>query len=200
MDLTGNIRRAVQSVRAEEAGRKARAQERTRVRAAQFRQRSEEAQRAAAEAQKRERATLRCTGWFIGATDPPDEAMIPNICTVVLGPDGIKIAQSIGQKSNWSLDIPWQEIQNVEVEDATKSTQRSKTRMRQGKMGSVFKWNQWVPVAETETITSVASELLVESNRGSFYFQLVDVGGMRLKGWLMATKSSRNAPADSRAD
>lgn len=172
---------------AEKAERKARAQEQARVRA-EFRQRSEEAQRAAAEAQKREKATLRCTGWFMGATEHPDGALIPNICKVVLDPDGIKIAQSIGRKSNWALDIPWQEIQNIEVEDATKSAQRSKTRMRQGKMGSVFKWNQWIPVAETETITSVASEMLVESDRGAFYFQLVDIGGKRLKGWLMGTK------------
>jgi hypothetical protein len=129
----------------------------------------------------------------MGATEPPDGALIPNVCTVALDPEGIKIAQSIGKKSNWALDIPWEEIQNIEVEDATKSTQRSKTRMRQGKMGSVFKWNQWIPVAETETITSVASEMLVESDRGAFYFQLVDVGDKRLKGWLIGTKSSWNA-------
>lgn len=173
---------------AEKAEREARAQEQARLKAAEFRQRSEEAQRAAAEVQKREKATLRCTGWFMGATEPPDGALIPNICKVVLHPDGIKIAQSIGRKSNWTLDISWQEIQNIEVEDATTRTQRSQTRMRQGKMGGVFKWNQWIPVAETETITSVASEMLVESDRGAFYFQLVDVGGKRLKGWLMGTE------------
>jgi hypothetical protein len=166
------------------AERRAHAQEQARVKAAEFRQRSEQARRAAAEAQKREEATLRRDGRLLGATEAPEGARLGDVCKVVLDPDGIKVEQA----NRAVVDIPWTVVRHVEVEDATMSMQRSKTRQRVGRMGGVFKFAQFVPVAETKTITDRRADILIESDRGAFYLQLLRTEHRVLKGWLMGTE------------
>jgi hypothetical protein len=178
---------------AERTERKARDQQQARERAAVFKERSERAEKEAAEAQTREKATLRRDGRFLGTTQTLDGVRVGDVCKVVLDPDGIKVAQA----NRYVVDLPWSEVHNIEVEDATTSIQRSKTRQRVGRMGGVFKFAQFVPVAETKTITDQRADVLIESDCGGLYLQLLRTEHRVLKGWLMRNRRPMEGTASS---
>ena len=178
--------RAIAKARSEteKAERKANHQAEAQQRAREVQERAAENKKQRQETAEREKATLRRDGWLLGSTQPLDGARIPNVCKVVLDPDGIKVAQN----NRWVLNLPWGAVWSVEVEDASTSSQRTKTRQRLGHMGGIFKHAQFVPVAETQTITQLSAEMLIKSDQGNFYLQLSQIQDRRLKGWLMGTQ------------
>jgi hypothetical protein len=148
-------------------------------------------------AQRKRASTLRGQCFFVGGSEEILGLIPGKLYTFQLDPGGVKVSPL--RKASLLLNLPWQEVTDAQVEDATETRQTTRVRQHSfgGALGPVF---QTMPVAESNSKKITRSYLTIQSKMGEFLFDLPGEAPQKLRGRLLATQSSWASSSDPSRD